>query len=141
MRPLAVGIASPMQCSLLRRCLVMLLLLGGTQAAEAAHRLALVIGNDSYQHAEVLRNARADARAVAASLQSLGFTVTLKQDLTLQQMKVALRAFKASVAGGDEVVFYFSGHGVQFGGTNYLIPVDLVPENEEQGADDATALQ
>jgi uncharacterized caspase-like protein len=141
MRPLAVSIASPMQCSLLRRCLVMLLLLGGTQAAEAAHRLALVIGNDSYQHAEVLRNARADARAVAASLQSLGFTVTLRQDLTLQQMKVALRAFKASVAGGDEVVFYFSGHGVQFGGTNYLIPVDLVPENEEQVADDAIGLQ
>jgi hypothetical protein len=44
MRPLAVNIASPRQCSLLRRCLVMLLLLGGTQAAEAAHRLALVIG-------------------------------------------------------------------------------------------------
>ena len=126
---------------LLGRCLAMLLLLGGARPAEAAHRLALVIGNDSYQHADVLRNARADAKAVAASLQSLGFTVTLKQDLTLQQMKVALRSFKASVAGGDEVVFYFSGHGVQFGGTNYLIPVDLVPENEEQVADDAIGLQ
>jgi uncharacterized caspase-like protein len=34
-------------------------------------------------------------------------------------MKETLRGFKAQVAGGDEVVFYFSGHGVQFGGSNY----------------------
>ena len=125
----------------LGRALAALLLLVCAPAIEAAHRLALVIGNDNYQHAEVLRNARADARAVAAALQSLGFTVTLEQDLTLQQMKVALRAFKARVAGGDEAVFYFSGHGVQFGGTNYLIPVDLLPQNEEEVADDSVALQ
>ena len=110
-------------------------------ALAAAHRVALVIGNDTYQHAEPLRNARADARAVAASLQALGFKVTLKQDVTLQQMKEALRNFKASVSGGDEVVFYFSGHGVQFGGTNYLIPVDLVPESEDQVVDDSVGLQ
>ena len=110
-------------------------------APVAAHRLALVIGNDSYEHAQPLRNARADARAIAAVLQGLGYTVTLKQDVNLQQMKQALRAFKAQVAGGDEVVFYFSGHGVQFGGTNYLIPVDLVPQNEEQVSDDSVGLQ
>jgi hypothetical protein len=125
----------------LRALWLVLALAAAALPAQAARRLALVIGNDSYQHADVLRNARADARAVAATLQSVGFTVTLKQDLTLQQMKESLRNFKATVAGGDEVVFYFSGHGVQFGGTNYLIPVDLVPENEEQVADDAVALQ
>jgi Caspase domain len=109
--------------------------------AQAGHRLALVIGNDSYQHADMLHNARADARAVAAVLRSLGFTVTLKQDATYEQMKQAMRDFKASVAGGDEVVFYFSGHGVQFGGSNYLIPVDLTPQSEEQIADDSLGLQ
>jgi caspase domain-containing protein len=124
-------------CAITALCLA--LLVGALPAA--ARRLALVIGNDSYQHAEPLHNARADARAVAASLQSLGFTVTLKQDLALEPMKQALRTFKASVAGGDEVVFYFSGHGVQFGGSNYLIPVDLVPENEEEVADESVGLQ
>ncbi|HET9331469.1 MAG TPA: caspase family protein [Steroidobacteraceae bacterium] len=118
-----------------------LLMLVAAAPAAAAHRLALVIGNDSYEHAQPLRNARADARAIAAVLQSLGYAVTLKQDVNLQQMKQSLRAFKAQVAGGDEVVFYFSGHGVQFGGTNYLIPVDLVPQNEEQVADDSVGLQ
>jgi uncharacterized caspase-like protein len=123
------------------QALAALLLMACAAPIEAAHRLALVIGNDNYQHADVLRNARSDARAVAATLQSLGFTVTLKQDVTLQQMKVALRTFKAQISGGDEVVFYFSGHGVQFGGTNYLIPVDLLPQNEEEVADDSVGLQ
>lgn len=117
-----------------------LMVLGWARPTEA-RRLALVIGNDSYQHAEPLRNARADAKAVASALQSEGFAVTLKQDVGLPSMKEALRNFKALVAGGDEVVFYFSGHGVQFGGSNYLIPVDLTPQNEEQVADDAVALQ
>lgn len=110
-------------------------------SGQAGHRLALVIGNDSYQHAAVLHNARADARAVAAVLKSLGFTVTLKQDVTYEQMKEAMRAFKGDVSGGDEVVFYYSGHGVQLGGSNYLIAVDLVPQSEAQVADDSVGLQ
>jgi hypothetical protein len=36
-------------------------------APASARRVALVIGNDSYQHATPLRNARADAQAVATS--------------------------------------------------------------------------
>ena len=87
------------------------------------------------------KNARADARAIAAELKAVGFDVTLKQDLTEKAMKAALRDFKARVAGGDEVVFYFSGHGVQFGGTNYLVPVDITAESEAQVADDAVPLQ
>ena len=110
-------------------------------SAQAAHRLALVIGNDSYQHAQALHNARADARAVAGTLHGLGFTVTLKQDVTYEQMKQAMREFKVSVAGGDEVVFYYSGHGVQLGGTNYLLPVDLVPQSGEQVMDESVGLQ
>jgi Caspase domain len=106
-----------------------------------ARRLALVIGNDSYQNVATLQNARADARAIAAALKESGFEVTLKQDLTQKAMKSALRDFKALVAGGDEVVFYFSGHGVQFGGSNYLVPIDITAESEAQVADDAIPLQ
>jgi uncharacterized caspase-like protein len=88
-----------------------------------------------------LKNARADARAIAAELTAVGFDVTLKQDLTQKMMKTALRDFKAHVAGGDEVV-YFSGHGAQFGGTNFLVPIDITADSEAQVADDAeTKLQ
>src|SRR5438309_1114346 len=69
-----------------------------------ARRLALVIGNDSYQSVQPLRNARSDAKAIAAELKAVGFEVTLKQDLPQKLMKAALRDFKATVAGGDEVV-------------------------------------
>jgi uncharacterized caspase-like protein len=106
-----------------------------------ARRLALVIGNDSYQNVQPLKNARSDAKAIAAELKAVGFDVTLKQDLTQKMMKSALRDFKAQVAGGDEVVFYFSGHGVQFGGTNFLVPVDITADSEAQVADDAVPLQ
>jgi uncharacterized caspase-like protein len=34
------------------------------------------------------------------------------------------------VAGDDEALFYFSGHGVQFEGSNYLIPVDVIAQSE-----------
>jgi hypothetical protein len=117
-----------------------LMLAAGPFSADAK-RVALVIGNDSYQNAQVLSNARSDAKAMAKALETSGFSVTLKQDLTLKSMKEALRAFKAEVAGGDDALFYFSGHGVQFEGSNYLIPVDVVAQSEEQVADDSVALQ
>ena len=118
-----------------------LLLTSLTPVPAVARRIALVIGNDNYEHVPVLRNARADARAIAAELKTDGFDVTLKQDLSQQQLKANLREFKSHVQGGDEVVFYFSGHGVQFGGTNYLVPVDMMVESEAQVADDAVPLQ
>jgi hypothetical protein len=111
------------------------------QTPAQAGRLALVIGNDTYEHATPLVNARSDARAVADALTRDGFSVLLKRDLNLKQMKAALREFKERVSGGDEVVFYYSGHGVQFGGTNYLIPVDLLPESEAQIIDESVSLQ
>lgn len=117
------------------------LVLSGWVLSAEAKRLALVIGNDSYQSATPLQNARSDARAVAHVLERDGFSVTLKEDLTLKGMKDTLRSFKEQISGGDEAVFYYSGHGVQFGGANYLIPVDLVPQSEAQVVDDAVPLQ
>jgi Caspase domain len=120
--------------------LVTLMLAAGVLPAEAK-RVALVIGNDSYQNVTPLRNARADARAVADTLKREGFSVTLKEDVTLKGMKDALRGFKEQTSGGDEAVFYYSGHGVQFEGANYLIPVDLLPQSQAQVIDDAVPLQ
>jgi uncharacterized caspase-like protein len=110
-------------------------------APAEAKRLALVIGNDSYQHADPLGNARADARAVADALKATNFKVTLKQDVGLQAMKEALRTFKNEVAGGDEVVFYYAGHGVQLEGNNYMIPVDTAGDSADQLKDDSVSLQ
>jgi hypothetical protein len=104
-------------------------------------RRALVIGNDNYQSVPRLLNAREDAQAMARSLTDMGFRVQLELDLRERNMRAALRQFKSSVEGGDEVIIFFAGHGVQLAGTNYLLPVDITGENEEQIRDESIQLQ
>ena len=101
----------------------------------------MVIGNDSYQKVEKLRNARADARAMAKALETVGFKVTLRTDANEKTMREAVRGFKSRLIGGDIAVFFFSGHGVQLGSSNYLLPVDINNENEDQVKDDSLPLQ
>lgn len=104
-------------------------------------RKALILGNDSYKDAPVLLNARSDAKAVSASLARSGFEISLHLDLTERGMKEAIRTFKSQIKGGDEVVMYFAGHGVQLGATNYLLPVDIRGQSEDQVRDEAIPLQ
>lgn len=106
-----------------------------------ANRKALVIGNDTYKSIPKLLNAREDAKTIATNLTAFGYQVTLKLDLSEKEMKVALRNFAEQVQGGDEVLFFFAGHGVQLGATNYLLPTDLVGDSEAQVRDEAIQLQ
>jgi hypothetical protein len=106
-----------------------------------APRKALLIGNDAYAHVKRLDTARADASALARVLGELGYKVTLRLDLDERGMKAALRQFRSEVDGGDEALFFFAGHGVQIGGTNYLLPTDIRQESEDQVRDDGIALQ
>ena len=117
---------------------------GGNRAVaggSAIRRLALVVGNDNYRNVSPLLNARSDARAMAKALEASGFKVSLKMDLAERDMKEALRNFRAEIQGGDEVVVFFAGHGVQVGAANYLLPVDIRGQSEEQVKDEAIALQ
>lgn len=106
-----------------------------------SNRRALVIGNDLYGSIAKLENAREDARTIAANLTALGYQVTLKLDLNEKEMKSAIRTFAAQVQGGDEVLFFFAGHGVQLGAANYLLPTDIAGEDEAQVKDEAIQLQ
>ena len=106
-----------------------------------ANRKALVIGNDTYKSVAKLLNAREDAKAIASNLIAVGYKVTLQLDLNEKEMKAALRTFSSQVQGGDEVMFFFAGHGVQLGATNYLLPTDIGGESEAQVKDEAIQLQ
>jgi uncharacterized caspase-like protein len=46
-----------------------------------------------------------------------------------------------NIQGGDEVLFFFAGHGVQLGAANYLLPTDIKGDHEEQVKDEAIQLQ
>ena len=106
-----------------------------------ANRKALVIGNDTYKSVSKLENAREDARLMAKSLANVGYQVTLKTDLTEKDMKSALRSFKNQVEAGDEVAIFYAGHGVQLANSNYLIPIDVAGQDEDQLKDEGIALQ
>ena len=106
-----------------------------------ANRKALVIGNDSYKYVSKLFTAREDAKSIAEGLRRVGYQVTLKVDLGMQGMKSAIRTFKSQIEGGDEVAIFYAGHGVQLSNTNFLLPVDISGESEEQIKDDAIPLQ
>lgn len=103
--------------------------------AASAERVALVIGNSSYA-ANPLINPLNDAEDMAARLQEIGFRLygdgpLLEQDL--RSMQIAIRDFTRTLNPGDLAVFYYAGHGVEYKGTNYLIPVD---DEEIEFADD-----
>jgi TPR repeat protein len=106
-----------------------------------AQRRALVIGNDAYQHVGKLHNAREDAKAVADGLTRVGYLVTLALDVNQKEMEAALRTFKGQIDGGDEVMIFYAGHGVQISAANYLLPIDIVGGSEDQIKDDAVQLQ
>ncbi len=92
--------------------------------AQAARRVALVIGNSAYRNVPQLPNPVRDARALAEKLRGLGFSVTVENDLGYDGMRKAFRAFSRRAAGADVAVVFYAGHGMEAGGVNYLIPVD-----------------
>lgn len=103
-----------------------------TFAAHAADRVALVIGNDAYQHARPLKAAVNDATAVAASLHRLGFDTITASNAGLEQMIEAMDSLKAKAVGSQAVLVYYAGHGIESQGMNYLVPVDAKLEKEVQ---------
>jgi tetratricopeptide (TPR) repeat protein len=108
---------------------------------ESSRRLALVIGNSNYASAGSLPNPRRDADAVAASLRSVGFqTVTVKDDMTRAQTIAALNGFSDQAANADWALVYFSGHGLELGGTNYVLPVDARLLADRDVQDEAVSL-
>src|SRR5580704_3325733 len=100
--------------------LVIHLLPGG----RGERRVALVIGNAAYRSMRRLPSARNDAEDVSKSLRELGFETVLATDLDRAGMSEALSRFTNTVLGADIAIVYYTGHGLQFAGTGYLLPTE-----------------
>lgn len=86
---------------------------------------ALTIGINAYEPSHlVLRPCRNDATDLSSSLRSMGFQVQNGLDLDLYSMKSVTKRFVDSIQPGAIVFYYFSGHGVQCNGENYLVPTN-----------------
>ncbi|WP_371449376.1 caspase family protein [Bradyrhizobium sp.] len=111
------------------------------QPALAAKRVALVIGNSTYQNVVKLTNPSNDAEAMAATLKGAGFDVVdLRRDLKAVEMRRALRDFSDRSRDADIAVLYFAGHGIEIDGTNYIIPTDALLERDIDAYDEAIPL-
>ncbi|MGI9414961.1 MAG: caspase family protein, partial [Hyphomicrobiales bacterium] len=102
-----------------------LLFFASTFDAQAEKRVALVIGNDSYESVPALQKARNDAREMAGVLTKLGFDVISANDVGRRAMSRALKEFEQKIGPGDTALLFFAGHGFAIQGTNYLLPVDV----------------
>jgi hypothetical protein len=98
---------------------------------KAEKRIALVIGNAAYRAATVLANPVNDALQMTEALERLGFEVKCARDCDINEFDKQLRDFRRKLAGSDAGLFYYSGHALQFGGENYLIPIDARLEEPE----------
>jgi hypothetical protein len=97
--------------------------------AHAAKRIALLVGNATYSDAP-LTNPPNDVKAVAQALKDVGFEVRTLTNAGDKQMSRAIRDFGQAAQGAEVALFYYSGHGMQSRGENYLIPVGAQIEHE-----------
>jgi len=88
-------------------------------------RFALVVGNSDYEFIADLDNTLNDSRAIARSLQSVGFKVFHAQNVTRRDLNDAIDEYLAAITPGSEALIYYAGHGVELGGENYLLPTDI----------------
>jgi len=99
------------------------LFLQNATAAPQERRVALVIGNAAYRVGQ-LRNPGHDAEDIGSTLRKLGFEVQILENASKQKMDEAVILFADKLKTSTLGLFYFSGHGVQLEGINYLVPID-----------------
>lgn len=88
-------------------------------------KVALVIGIKSYEAVPPLANTLNDARDIAASLKAKGFSVIEVYDpKTKSDLRNAVLQFNKTLSNNPNGVgmLYYSGHGMQIDGANYMIP-------------------
>lgn len=89
----------------------------------APARVALVLGNAAYQNATPLVNPAHDAEDMCAALKKLGFRTLCHQNLRDRaEFDARVREYAALLGPETVGVVYYSGHGVQAGNANFLIP-------------------
>jgi uncharacterized caspase-like protein len=116
---------------------ILLVGLAAATSAAAEPRLALVIGNSSYQFARPLNNPVRDANSMSNALRGAGFEVVAATNLNRTDMSRVVREFSARVAqqGSRAVALvYYTGHAVQVDGRSFLMPVDAKVQTEAEVA-------
>ncbi|MGI9354038.1 MAG: caspase family protein [Rhizobiaceae bacterium] len=106
----------------------------------AGRRLALVVGNTSYHNVTPLKNAVRDADAVSEALTNLGFEIVLLKNANASDIEAAVERIREKADDAEAILFYYSGHGFQMQGSNFLVPVDAVMRDRSKIAQETLRL-
>src|SRR5438128_304654 len=107
---------------------LMALLLLPVAPALAEKRVAITIGIDAYDNLAInqqLRKAVNDSRAVGAALSSVGFEVISGENVPRVEFNRIWQRFLNRIEPGDTVSVFFAGHGIEIGGSNFLLARDV----------------
>jgi hypothetical protein len=121
---------------------VLSMVLAPDVAWAADKRVALIVGNSTYQTVPQLPNPARDASAVVKMFRDAGFdSVDVQLNVGNLEFKRAIRKFEAAADQADIAVVYYAGHGLEIGGINYLIPVDARLASDRDADDEAIPLE
>lgn len=85
---------------------------------------ALIIGNGDYEHVDKLKNPTNDAEDMRDALSNIGFEVEYTSNTSLKKFNKQVKTFSDKALNSDILFFYYAGHGLQYNGENFLVPVD-----------------
>jgi hypothetical protein len=124
-------------------CLGLLTALALPRTLGAQQKYAAVIGNGAYSLITKLSNPVNDATDIKTVLTDLGFQVDLVINGSRTQMESAVERLKnrLSIDRNSYGFFFYAGHGVQFNGENFLVPVDADIRSESYLRDRAVSVQ
>ena len=94
-------------------------------------RVALVIGNFDYKN-RPLKNPKADAEDMRDFLHEANFEIIYLENASLNEMRIGFSRFNEKLKSSDVGLIYYSGHGIEHKGRNYLLPVNfnIIDEDE-----------
>lgn len=115
---------------------------GKTKESTHLKRYALVIGNSAYQHTSALSNFPInDANDIEKRLKELDFKVKKITDVSRDVLESSLNQFAKEANGANLVTIFYAGHGIEYNGVNYLIPIDAKVNNLEDVQVEAISLE
>src|SRR5258708_32351377 len=86
-------------------------------------KIAIVFGEKDYKYATPLINPINDASDISDSLKREGFNVTTFTNTDFNTMNTAIDDWCDKITKYDVALFYYSGHGAEVNGENYLFPI------------------
>ncbi|GAB5486553.1 MAG: hypothetical protein Pars2KO_01230 [Parasphingorhabdus sp.] len=107
-------------------------LFGFSQTAEAKcasvkgdRGVALLIGISAYDDLNwpALANAVNDIDHVCQAFAQAGFEIVDVRDANITELNSAIAAFSAKALEADSAVVYYAGHGFEYNGRNFMVPV------------------